>query len=218
MLWEKHARCVNLCSKSRFAKAETSKWFIFVSIQPSVDCPLWSERSSWDGRCSWLWSQHPDLSNTSACLARLAFGRKGAARSLRLPGVWLKLIYAPSWRNCKYWNELAVLLTDTFVCMCVCWGEYQIINAGKPAELVQAETAQTSWPVTHSLPQIRVGCLNHPPPSLPDHSWFFCAALKLNPTTSSAFSCGLCFCGPQRGVCYSFPVLSKQIVIREWIH
>lgn len=51
----------------------------------------------------------------------------------------------------------------------------------------------------------------------------FCSSvlpLKLNPNTSPASSCGLCFVNPpwEGGVCYSFSVMSVQTIITEWIH
>lgn len=44
--------------------------------------------------------------------------------------------------------------------------------------------------------------------------------LKLNPNTSPASSPGLCFVDPPRDgvVCCSFPLMSGQTIIREWIH
>lgn len=123
----------SLNTMSRFSKAESFEWFIFAYIQPSVDCPLWREQSSWDTRCSGLWSQHPDLPNPSASLTRLASGRKGAARSLRFPGISSSFITVWEWWYHKeivnkYCNNLAVTLADRFVCMWESWGGCQLIT------------------------------------------------------------------------------------------
>lgn len=96
--WGLVRKKVSLCLQSYTSKFHQNKSLVsniclIVYIQPSGNSPLWEQQSSSDSRFAKLWPCPPTISSPPACLTRLASGRKGAARSLSLPGICLLFIY-----------------------------------------------------------------------------------------------------------------------------
>lgn len=108
-----------MCSKS-FAKKRMSEICLLMFIQPSGNSSLWDQQSFWDSRSARLWSCPPTIPSPSACLTRVAPGRKGAARSFCLWGICLSICTRAGHLHMK---------TTTTVLLCVCL--YSFFFCGK---------------------------------------------------------------------------------------